>query len=136
MKKIALLVALLSCFILFSFIKSNHSVAIHKTTPKKALTQAEKFACAAPTNLNATRTSSTTVALSWTSGPGVSWQPGGYINCNCPYPQPTTQPFSYSTTTYPYSINVPPSTYSITFRVTVTCIDGSTATSAPFSKTL
>jgi hypothetical protein len=129
MKKIALLLfSLVALAALFSFIKIKPIAEPVKVAKEKTMTMAERLACAAPTNLSAVK-NGTSIVLSWTSSGGVSWSPGGYYNYTG-----GTSSFGFQTYTYPVSITVPSSTYSITFRVTVTCADGSTATSAPFSK--
>jgi hypothetical protein len=102
----------------------------HPVKPKK--NKEKCWSCAQPTNLSATK-SGGIITLSWNGPTGASFTPGGYYNCVC---TPTsTRPFGSSAgTSHTQVISVDPSTYSITYQVTATCTDGTTSTSAPFSK--
>lgn len=56
---------------------------------------------------------------------------GGYYNYYDGYGNPTSANFSGSTGGTQITITIPPSTYSVTFRVTSNCPDGSTTESSP-----
>lgn len=74
-----------------------------------------------------------TVSLSWT-GSGYSYSYGGYYNYKDQYNNLRSANFQGNAGGFTSaSITVPASTYSLTYQVTTTCIDGTTATSSSAS---
>lgn len=130
MKKLTRVLGLLLVLTLFSFSKN----AIADNTFK--IPKTNRGTCPAPYNLDANRTSTVSVALSWTSGPGINWNVGGYYNWIDSHGNPQTSSFHIQTYTYPVSLTIPAGAYSITFQVTITCTDGTNSTSAPKSKAI
>lgn len=70
--------------------------------------------------------------LNWNTVSGVTtFAYGGYYNYYDNYGNPTSGNFGSTTGGTQITITIPPSTYSVTFRVTSNCPDGSTSESSP-----
>jgi hypothetical protein len=69
--------------------------------------------------------------LNW-QGYVSTYSYGGYYNYYNSYGNPTSANFSGSTGGTQITLTIPPSTYSLTYRVTSNCSDGSTTESSPF----
>lgn len=118
-----------TCLFLITALSSFSTKSYHSSFSNLS---AKKFGtCSAPTNLSAVK-NGTSVTLSWTSGP-LQHSYGGYYNYRDVYGNQTSANFGGSTSTYPISITVPSTAYSITFTATAYCTDGSYSTSATYT---
>lgn len=119
-----------TCLLLITALSSFSTTGNHSSFPKLS---ASKFSCAVATNLMATKNYSQ-MTITWSGAPGSSYSCGGYYNYIDPiYGNRTTSFTGGYVSANSYTINVDPSAYSVTFRVTTICPDGSTNTSAPAS---
>lgn len=109
---------------------SSFTMKSHHSSSKKVSTK--KFSCAVATNLLATKNYSQ-ITFTWSGSQNSSYSCGGYYNYTDVNGNKSTNFTGSSVSTNAYTINVPTSTYSVTFRVTTLCADGSTNTSSPAS---
>lgn len=86
------------------------------------------------TALTATKSYSQ-ISFNWKGAPGSTFSCGGYYNYTDALGNRMASFTRSYVSTNNYTINVPPSTYSVTFRVTTVCPDGTTNTSGPASYT-
>ena len=127
MKNLLYLTLLLSITVLFSFSSINKSPSHSKSA------EARFGTCSAPTGLGASK-NGFTVTLTWT-GSSSCHSYGGYYNYNDNMGSHVSN-FGGGACTNPglAYISVPTGTYSITYRVTAICGDGTSSTSAPFAR--
>lgn len=99
----------------------------------KKLHTAECGSCTPAYNLAAQKNNNQ-LQLNWNRDPTVtSFDYGGYYNYYDNYGNPTSSSFGATTGGTQITITIPYSTYSVTYRVTSNCPDGSTTASSPYS---
>lgn len=124
MKKLLSVTCLLLLTALSSFSTTRHHSFFSSPSAKK-------FSCPAATLLTASK-NVTVITLAWssTAPAGASFTPGGTYNYIVSG-SPQNVPFHAGpTTSHSATISVPSNTYSLTYQVTTTCLDGTTSTSS------